>query len=320
MAHGRAIRYLAATVLISLAGCASDTREMVSELQRQSVAVELGDTPFYSQVTDQCGPSALATILNVSGIDVAPETLKLQVYIPGREGTLQIELLAATRGFKRIPYEIEPNVTALLNELRAGRPVLVLQNLGGKIRPVWHYAVVVGFLPGEKQFILRSGDQKRHLTSTSRFLRTWQRAGYWGIVALRPGELPASPDGTRYVRSVAALENTGDAVSAEASYHSAVERWPGNILAWLGLGNSYYANGDLDMAEAAYRRLLALESDHPVALNNLAQVLADRGCYEEAVDVLDTALKAAESNRGMADAILQSRAEIGGQSSAAKCP
>jgi len=320
MAHGRVIRYLAATVLISLAGCASDTREMVSELQRQSVAVELGDTPFYSQVTDQCGPSALATILNVSGIDVAPETLKSQVYIPGREGTLQIELLAATRGFKRIPYEIEPNVAALLNELRAGRPVLVLQNLGGKIRPVWHYAVVVGFLPGEKQFILRSGDQKRHLTSTSRFLRTWQRAGYWGIVALRPGELPASPDGTRYVRSVAALENTGDAVSAEASYYSAAERWPDNILAWLGLGNSYYANGDLGMAEAAYRQLLELESDHPVALNNLAQVLGDRGCYEEAVELLDTALKAAESNRGMVDAILQTRAEIGGQSSSAKCP
>jgi tetratricopeptide (TPR) repeat protein len=320
MMQGQKARCLAAGLYLLLAGCATDVRVMVSELEQESNAIELGDTPFYSQVTDQCGPSALATILNVSGIDVAPEALKSQVYIPGREGSLQIELLAATRGFKRIPYQIEPDAAALLDELRAGRPVLVLQNLGGKIRPVWHYAVVVGFLPAKKQFVLRSGDQKRYMVSASRFVRSWQRAEYWGIVALRPGELPSSANAARFLRSVAAIEDVGDAATAEVSFSSATERWPDNTLAWLGLGNSHYAQGELDMAEAAYRRLLKLESDHPVGLNNLAQVLADKGCFEEAADVLDSALKAADFNKEMVDIIMQTRSEIGERYSTAQCP
>lgn len=302
-----------------LSGCASDVRVMVSELDRELVAVELTETPFYTQVTDQCGPSALAATLNVSGVTVAPETLRSQIYIPGREGSLQIELLAATRGYQRIPYVIEPDVAALVGELRYGRPVLVLQNLGSKIAPIWHYAVVVGYLPDTKQFVLRSGDQRRHLLSASRFVRTWRRAEYWGMAALLPGELPSSPDAEKYVRSVAAIESIGDANSAMAGYLAATERWPEYSLAWLGLGNAYYAQGELNSAERAYNQLLTIESDHAVALNNLSQVQADKGCYEEAAATLDTALAAAESNTIMQESILKTRQEIGVRSSSAAC-
>lgn len=292
---------------------------MVSELEQEMVAVELTATPFYPQVTDQCGPSALASTLNVSGISVAPETLKSKIYIPGREGSLQIELLAATRGYQRIPYVIEPDVTALVGELRNGRPVLVLQNLGRKTAPIWHYAVVVGYLPDKKQFVLRSGDQQRHLVKAARFIRTWRRAEFWGMVALLPGELPASPDVDNYVRSVAAIETIGDATSAVAGYLTATERWPRYSLAWLGLGNAYYAQGELSLAERAYSRLLEIKSDHAVALNNLSQVQADRGCYEEAAATLDAALAAAESNTTLHEIIENSRQEIGKRSSAAEC-
>jgi len=292
---------------------------MVSKLDQELVAVELTKTPFYPQVTDQCGPSALAAILNVSDVTATPETLKSQIYIPGREGSLQIELFAATRGYKRIPYAIGPDITALLAELRNSRPVLVLQNLGRKIAPIWHYAVVVGYLPEKKQFVLRSGDQQRHLVKASRFIRTWRGGGYWGMVALLPGELPASPDADKYVRSVAAIESVGDAESALAGYLAATDRWPGNSLAWLGLGNTYYTQGDLDSAEQAYDRLLMIDPNHAVALNNLSQVQADQGCFDEAAMSLDAALSAAESNKSLFEAILETRTEIGERHSTAGC-
>jgi tetratricopeptide (TPR) repeat protein len=292
---------------------------MVSGLERETVAVELVETPFYPQVTDQCGPSALAATLSVSGVSIEPETLKSQIYIPGREGSLQIELLSATRTYQRIPYLVDPDVTALLAELRGGRPVLVLQNLGIGIAPIWHYAVVVGYLPGEKQFILRSGDQQRHLVKAPQFIRTWQRADYWGMVALLPGELPASPDADKYVRSVAAIESVGDTISAAAGYEAATSRWPEKPLAWLGLGNTFYARGNLDAARQAYNRLLKIDSNHVVALNNLAQVQADQGCFEDAAESLDAALAVAESNQTVFAALLETRAEIGERQSNANC-
>ena len=306
-------------MLASVSGCASDVRNMLSDLDQQRIDIELIQTPFYPQVTDQCGPSALAAILNSSGVTVTPEALKLRIYIPGRQGSLQIELLAATRGYGRMPYLIDTDISALLGEVRDGRPVLVLQNLGSKLAPIWHYAVVVGYLADERRFILRSGDQKRQVTSASRFIRTWQRAGYWGVLALQPGEMPASPDADKYVRSVAAVEAIGDIESAVAGYHAAIERWPEHSLAWLGVGNAYYAQGNLDAAENAYKRLLSMDSDHLIALNNLSQVQIDRGCFENASATLDAALSAAKANTTIYRTIQEARREIELRNSSAAC-
>ena len=90
-------------------------------------AVELSGTPFFPQEEYQCGPAALATVLNVAGVAAAPDDLVDQVYLPKQHGSLQIELLAATRRADRIPYRFEPTLVALRAELDAGRPVLVLQ-------------------------------------------------------------------------------------------------------------------------------------------------------------------------------------------------
>jgi tetratricopeptide (TPR) repeat protein len=312
-------RWLAVGMLAFVSGCASDIRNMLSDLEQQRGDVELIQTPFYPQVTDQCGPSALAAILNSSGVTVTPEVLKSRIYIPGRQGSLQIELLAATRGYGRMPYLIDTDISALLSEVRGGRPVLVLQNLGSKLAPIWHYAVVVGYLADERLFVLRSGDQKRQVTSASRFIRTWQRAGYWGVLALQPGEMPASPDADKYVRSVAAVEAIGHIESAVAGYQAATERWPEHSLAWLGVGNAYYAQGNLNSAESAYKRLLSMDSDHLIALNNLSQVQIDRGCFEDASATLDAALSAAKANTTIYRTIQEARREIELRNSSAAC-
>ena len=310
---------LAVGIIVLISGCASDIRNMLSGLEQQRGDIELIQTPFYPQVTDQCGPSALAAILNYSGVAVTPDALKARIYIPGRQGSLQIELLAATRGYGRMPYLIDTDISGLLGEVRAGRPVLVLQNLGSKRAPVWHYAVVVGYLADERQFILRSGDQKRHVTSASRFARTWQRAEYWGVLVLEPGELPASLDADKYIRSVAAVEAVGDVDSAVVGYGAATERWPEHSLAWLGLGNAYYAQGNLDSAESAYKTLLSMDSDHLIGLRNLSQVQLDRGCIEDAAATLDAAMSAANRDTPIYGIIQEARQEIELRSPSTAC-
>jgi len=311
--------WLIVGTLAYLSGCATNVGAMMANLEHHSTAIELTGTPFHAQVTDQCGPAALATILNVTGVSVTPEELRPQLYIPGRQGSLQLELLAATRQYRRVPYTVDPGVVALLAELQAERPVLVLQNLGIKHIPTWHYAVVVGYLPHERQFVLRSGDRKRYLMGARRFIRTWQRADYWGIVALRPGTLPANPEPGRYLQSVATLEAVGETATAVAAYQVATDRWPANSLAWLGLGNASYAEGELDSARIAYQELLEIEPGNAIALNNLAQVHAELGCYDDALMAIESALSAVESGDPIYRYLMQTRAELGTGNSPARC-
>src|SRR5688572_9885051 len=126
-------------LFLSLAGCASQPVRMPA-----GEAVELTSVPFFSQREYQCGPAALAMVLVASGVTVTPDELTGKVYLPERKGSLQMELIGATRGFDRLAYEIAPGVDALLAQVREGKPVLVLQNLAFKRVPAWHYAVVVG--------------------------------------------------------------------------------------------------------------------------------------------------------------------------------
>jgi tetratricopeptide (TPR) repeat protein len=65
--------------------------------------------------------------------------------------------------------------------------------------------------------------------------------------------------------------------------------------AWDALMRSaamHEAHGDLAAAEAAYRRVLEISPDHPVALNNLGLVLVGRGRQEEGIASIRAAIRA----------------------------
>jgi tetratricopeptide (TPR) repeat protein len=313
-------------VVFLLAGCTGSRPALDSMLAGTGLpaSMELADTPFFPQEAFQCGPAALATVLVASAVNVTPEELADKVYLRKRQGSLQLELVAASRRYQRLPYRIDPELPALLAELGAGRPVLVLQNLGLASYPVWHYAVVIGFDASGNTILLRSGDRERIVMKTGKFMRTWELADNWALVTLRPGEFPINPDESRYLQAVAALESAGQTGSAINFYTAALERWPGSTLALFGLGNSYYLQGDLQLAETQYRRLLAIQPGNPAARNNLAQVLADRGCDAAAFAEVDAGLAIAKPDSPIRDSLLEIRSKLINRPSAgepeAPCP
>jgi hypothetical protein len=251
--------------------------------------VELTNTPFFPQESYQCGPAALATVLQTSGVDVTPEQLVPQTYLPGRHGSLQLELVAAARTYRTIPYVIDGTLAALLAEVDAHHPVLVLLDLGVGPIVIWHYAVVIGYRDEPAELVLRSGGTKRQTVSVPRFMRSWQKADFWALVTLRPDLLPATADPGRYVESIVPLESLGDYASASTAYATALTRWPDNEPALFGAANTYHHLGDLEAAQRDYERLLRLAPDNPFVLNNLAEVLLDRGCPALAAHYADAA-------------------------------
>lgn len=257
----------------------------------QGAAVELDAVPFFPQEQYQCGPAALATVLQWSGVAVTPEQLAPTLMIPARKGSLQIELQARTRAQGRVPFALHGGLPSLHAELNAGHPVLVLQNLAFDWKPVWHYAVVVGLNPHTRTVTLRSGRERRHEVNWETFENTWARAAHWGLVILKPDELPVTAKPASVLEAVAPFEQAKHWEIAEAVYRSAAQRWPRQTVFALGVANSRYARGELAGAESAYREVIAAFPDDPVAYNNLALVLADRKRWDEAERLVACALE-----------------------------
>ena len=271
--------------MFQLAGCATapQSRQILSTVPAGLPGcAELAEVPFFPQEAYQCGPAALATLLQDRGIAVEPGQLVAEVYVPERRGSLQVEMLAAARARDLVAYPLRPALEDVLREVAAGRPVLVLQNLGLRRLPRWHYAVVVGYDLPRGEIVLRSGLHERHVNRFTRFERTWRRAGGWAFVTLDPEQLPATAQALPWLQAAHALEASGRLEPAARAYATATRHWPEQAAGWFGLGNTRYALGEYTAAEAALRELLRRQPAQHAAWNNLAHVLAARGCGEEA--------------------------------------
>ncbi len=278
---------------MGLGGCvaAPQSTLLIESFQQQSEQNLALDIPsrlllesvaFFPQELYQCGPAALATVLHSSAVLVQPEELVSQVYVPARQGSLQIEMLAAARRYGRIAYVLPPSLEVLLQELDSGRPVLVMQNLGLKRFPQWHYAVAVGYDFFEKELILRSGVVKDYRMKLQTFERTWQRADHWAVVLLAPGELAADVDEAAYFDAVSAFARVADEEALSAAYAAGLKRWPASSTLGMGLGNLHYQKQRLSKAAQSYSTVLRYSPNYAAAHNNLAQVLLELDSLNEA--------------------------------------
>jgi hypothetical protein len=221
--------------------------------------------------------------LNAAGVDVTVDALVEQVYLPGRKGSLQIEMLVAARRNGLVAYQLEPSLTDTLREIAAGTPVVVLENYGFRIWPKWHYSVLVGYDLDRDELIRRSGLKPRQLMPFAVFEYLWSTDGHWAMVAVPPDRVPVTATETRYGNAVIALEKTGNVKNAHAAYNAMLRRWPSSLVGLMGRGNTAYALKDLAAAESAFREASQHHPGAAPAFNNLAHVLAERGKLDDAI-------------------------------------
>lgn len=284
--------YALGVVVFLLQGCATwQGTDPAAEraMAAYAEAVSIPDVPFFPQTDLHCGPAALATLMAHSGLVVDYANVVERVYLPGRQGTLQPELLAALRAAGRIPYRLDPVLDAVFAEVAAGHPVLVLENHGLRRFPVWHYAVVIGFDPLTRHILQHSGEQAMLATPLREWYPTWSRAGRWALVGLRPGEMPAVVEQARWYQALAEFESqasaSGEHQEVLAAWQQAAEVWPDAALPWLGQGNVYVALENYESAMQAYQSALDRQPDQVGARFNLAVLKAQYG-DEHAAQIL----------------------------------
>ena len=290
--------------LLILSGCAStpQSRQIGSGgIGSLPLAVELTDTPFFPQTQYQCGPAALATVMQAHGVSSTPEELAKQVYIPEREGSLQIEMTVATRRHDMLPYPLEHRLIELFTEIAAGNPVLVMQNLGFEWFPQWHYAVVVGYDINTREITLRSGITRRWVTPFKVFERTWQRADFWALVIVHADDVPATAKPQQYLKTAYTFEETGNSEIALKAYQAASKRWPDVALTWIALGNLALANQEWSEAVSAFNTALSVEPESAISWNNLAYALHYSGCSTQAQTAIRCGLNITPTDKNLQD-------------------
>ena len=234
------------------------------------------------QTEHHCGPAALAALLTWAGKPEPADVLAAVTYLPGRSGTLPIDLAREIRARGLLAYPVPPRFDRLLAEVAAGHPVLLLENRGLSWAPLWHYSVLAGYDLEEGLASLHAGGAEPETAKLTTLARTWARAGSVGLLGLPAGRLPAAEDPGGVLSALADLEDAGKAEAVEQGYRTFVKRWPEDWRGAFGWGNALHALGREDLAEQAFRRAHGTAPERPEPLNNLALLALGRGDRVEA--------------------------------------
>lgn len=324
-AKRRFAAFIAVLGMLLLAGCAGLVPQTMALRTGWPAGVPLRHriegVPLLTQQDFQCGPASLASAMAKAGRTVAVEDLVRRVYLPARQGSLQVEMQAAPRAYGLVSYQLE-SMEDLLREVAAGNPVLVLQDRGAWPFARWHYTVVTGYDYPAGELILHDGAATENAMPFTIFEYLWKKSGYWGLVVLPPDRLPVTASETAALRAIEPLEQLNfphTAATLRTAYRAYLERWPNSLPAMIGLSNADYRLGNLADAEAILHRALAQEPNHVAALNNLAQVLADQGRQVEAEAVIKQAMSL-NSTPALRAALEATAAAIKQRAATAKAP
>ncbi len=146
----------------------------------------ISGVPFFKQEESSCGPAALASVASYWGRNVSLEHIIAKVYLPQLRGTLPMDMENFFReeGFQT--SSSSGNLDKLKEQVRKNVPVICLIDLGFSVYRRPHYVTVVGFDDVDAVIIAHDGQQANRVIEYDKFLKEWDRAGNWMLVA-RPG-------------------------------------------------------------------------------------------------------------------------------------
>jgi hypothetical protein len=266
-----------------LAGCSLDKPRLADEPGRP-LRVRVAGVPFHPQDGFRCGPAGMAMMLGWAGVEVMPSSLAGQFY--GEPKDPRTTLVDTARRYGRFAYPIAGS-DALISELAAGHPVLVLENLGVASEPIWNCMVAVGYDRQAGRVALNSGGEPGKTMSVSLLERLWAETNGWGMVVLRPGDLPATATRPAFLDAARGLEKSGNYWEAVRAYDTALSQWPSDPEAMMGLGSSLYLLGDPHGAAEAFQTAAKLAKDPKPALEALAHIQAELARRDDAVASAD---------------------------------
>lgn len=167
-------------LLFYLAGCSTFSQTLPSD------ARIIDQVPYFEQESFQCGPAALATVINYwygknkSNKWLSVETIVGEIYSPSAKGVLGLDLEAYARkhGFNAIQSsgaieEIKRNIDAKI-------PTIILVDYGGVFHQQNHFMVAKGYT--QDGVVFNSGRRENHLIPNDILQRIWKKTDFWTLI------------------------------------------------------------------------------------------------------------------------------------------
>lgn len=164
-------------VSLLLSSCAS-----VKPVQEGIVRM---DVPFFEQEDYQCGPAALAAVLNYwfqregKGRTTTPGEIVREIFSPSARGVLglDLELYARKQGFR--VHSFRGTIEDLCRHAGQGVPLIILADYGFAGYQRNHFMVVTGC--GDRVIMVHSGRKANQTITHGELERIWKRAGSYTL-------------------------------------------------------------------------------------------------------------------------------------------
>lgn len=151
--------------------------------------VLLSGVPFYRQEDFQCGPAALATVVNywrarsASGNSVTPESIAQEIYSPTAKGVLGMDLELYAKRHRFSSNQYSGSISDLRKLIDQGIPPIIMVDYGFLSIQVNHFIVVTGYTANG--VLANTGREENQSIGERRLESIWKKTGYWTLV-LKP--------------------------------------------------------------------------------------------------------------------------------------
>lgn len=145
----------------------------------------LQDVPFFAQEDYQCGPAALATVMNYwyrhegIGKTIGIDEIVRAIYSPTARGVLPVDIenYPKQKGFST--YQFEGSVAEIRKNIDNGVPIIILVDYGLSVYQINHFMVATGY--SDNGIFFNSGRKQREHIKNSSLEKIWKKTGYWAL-------------------------------------------------------------------------------------------------------------------------------------------
>lgn len=139
----------------------------------------IASVPAHEQRTMQCGPAALASVLNHYGSPLTPDDIARDIYRPENLGTLNLDLALYPRPLGYDTRWYSGTLEDLIRAVDDGTPLIVMVDGGMAGMQANHFMVVSGYTP--EGLVVLSGDDRPEFMDWTSFHSGWHKTNYWTL-------------------------------------------------------------------------------------------------------------------------------------------